>query len=290
MPVLRAKEKRSRNEVNATEMKNEDLEASYPLSPMQQGMLLHGLHDRDGGAYIQQMVCVLSEPVAVPLLVKAWQHLITRHAQLRTSFWWAAADGPGDEPIQQVHRHADLTFTIDDWSSSDPEAQQQRLTDILKSDRHRGFELSAAPLMRVSVLKWGETDYRMVWTFHHALLDGRSHLLLLRELFDGYERLQAGRQLDDLEQPRPYSEYIDWLEQQDLAKAEVFWRAALSGFSSPTSLRVEATRTSDRRRQKHALAEILLSEKLTAELRRSAKENEVTLNNLVQAAWALLLS
>src|SRR2546430_6096580 len=50
---------------------------------------------------------------------------------------------------------------------------------------------------------------------------------------------------------------------------------SLSGFSSPTSLRVEATRTSDRRRQKHALAEILLSEKLTAELRRSAKENEV---------------
>ena len=268
---------------------NNPVEISYPLSPMQQGMLAHSLHDGQG-TYILQSISVLGESVDLTLLATAWLRVVQRHAVLRTSFSW---EGPGSllqGPIQEVHREPELAFTSYDWSSRPAEVQQHRLDNFLESDSQRGFSVNAVSLMRVAVFKLGDCDYRMVWTLHHALFDGRSHLLLLRELFDSYDALCEGRELH-LEEPRPYHEYIKWLGEQDLAKAELFWRDSLSGFTAPTSLRVAAPWNADRHMgQRHATSEIRLSEKLTAQLRVCAKQNGVTLNTLLQASWALLLS
>ena len=87
-------------------MNNERLEASYLLSPMQQGMLLHTIHDRHSGAYIQQIVCELREGLRVPLLIKAWKQAVQRHAVLRTSFQWEALAAP----IQEVSTGVELPF------------------------------------------------------------------------------------------------------------------------------------------------------------------------------------
>ena len=267
-------------------MKEEKLEASYPLSPMQQGMLVSSIHDRDSGVYLQQLVCALREGIDLPLLVTAWRQVIERHSVLRTGFRW---DGLED-PLQEVHGRPEPGFVSDDWSHLSAGEQEQRIDHFLDSDRRQGFELTDAPLMRVAFFKLGDRDYRMIWTFHHALLDGRSHFLVIKELFDSYEALCTGRPLQ-LKQSRPYSEYIDWLRKQDQTAAEVFWRASLRGFTTPTSLRVERTVSVDHlERQSHASAEIRISEELTAELRLCAKQSDVTLNNLVQASWALLLS
>ena len=265
-------------------MKEEKLEASYPLSPMQQGMLVSSIHDRDSGVYLQQLVCALRESVDQPLLVTAWRQVIQRHSVLRTGFRW---DGLED-PLQEVHGRPEPGFVSDDWSHLSAVEQEQRIDQFLDSDRRQGFELTAPPLMRVAFFKLGDRDYRMIWTFHHGLLDGRSHFLVIKELFDSYEGLCTGRPLQ-LKHPRPYSEYIDWLGKQDQAAAEVFWRASLRGFTTPTSLRVERTVEVDHV-ERHSSAEILISEAVTAELRVRAKESNVTLNNLVQASWALLLS
>jgi amino acid adenylation domain-containing protein len=268
---------------------NNRVETSYPLSPTQQGMLAHSLHDGDG-TYILQSICVMGESVDLALLATAWRQVIQRHAVLRTSFSWEGQGPPLQRPIQEVHGEPKVPFISDDWSSLAAEIQQERMDNFLESDSQRGFSLDALSLMRVTVFKLGDCDYRMVWTLHHALLDGRSHFLLLRELFDRYDALCEGRELH-LEEPRPYHEYIKWLAEQELSKAELFWRDSLSGFTAPTSLRVAAPRNADQHMgQRHATSEIRLSEKLTAQLRLCAKQNGVTLNTLVQASWALLLS
>ena len=267
-------------------MKEQKLEASYPLSPMQQGMLVSSIHDRDSGVYLQQLVCALREGIDLPLLVTAWRQVIQRNSLLRTGFRW---DGL-EEPLQEVHARPEFGFVSNDWSHLTAMEQEQSIDSFLDTDRRQGFELTDAPLMRVAFFKLGDRDYRMIWTFHHALLDGRSHFLVIKELFDSYEALCKGRPLQ-LKQARPYHEYIAWLGKQDLATAEVFWRASLSGFTTPTSLRVERTGSLDPlERRSHASAEMRISEEITAELRVCAKQNEVTLNTLVQASWALLLN
>ncbi len=248
---------------------------------MQQGMLLHSIYDKIG-VYIQQIVCELHEPISEELLIAAWQLAIELHAVLRTSFRWEGLPAP----VQEVRREVELPFVSEDWSGLTPEIREQKIARYTRDDRQRRFELNQAPLMRVALFKFGERDYRMVWIFHHALLDGRSHFLVLKDVFEAYDTSFAGS-MAALKQPRPYSDYIEWLENQDLPKAETFWRQTLRGFRSPTDLRLPTPPSGE---QGHATQLRRLSPELTGELRSLAQRNQVTLNNLVQAGWALLLS
>ena len=62
--------------------------------------------------------------------------------------------------------------------------------------------------------------------------------ILMMEVLSYYEALLEGRPIDS-PLPRPYRDYIAWLQCRDLGAAEVFWRKELEGFSDPTSLGVE---------------------------------------------------
>jgi amino acid adenylation domain-containing protein/non-ribosomal peptide synthase protein (TIGR01720 family)/FkbM family methyltransferase len=256
----------------------------YPLSPMQQGMLFHSVYDPRAGFYVQQMVCALRENVDVDSLKQAWQKTVDRHPILRTSFQWSV-----DRPLQEVHPYLKLVLTDFDLRSLAPDLQSVEVERYLESDRKRGFELSEAPLMRLAIFRLGDADYCMIWTFHHALLDGRSHHQVLKEVFALYD---AGRAAADVkfEEARPYRDYISWLNDQDSRVAEVFWRERLKGFTSPTSLEFGKPAAHDLGDGDFVVRKIHISENTTAHLKCILEEQGLTLNTLLQGAWAILLS
>jgi non-ribosomal peptide synthetase component F len=90
-----------------------------------------------------------------------------------------------------------------------------------------------------------------------------------------------------LPRPRPYRDYIAWLQQQNRAQAELFWRQKLKGFTAPTPL-IGRKVTSNCNSYK--IQQIQLSSEITANLRSIARQYQLTLNTLVQGAWAILLS
>ena len=179
-----------RLEVAAT-MNREHPEDSYPLSPMQQGMLFHSLYAPQSGMYVQQLICGLHEDLQVAAFERAWQRVVALHAALRTRFRW---DG-STEPCQEVQREVSLPWEYHDWRGASAGQQDDRLEAFLEDDRRRGFVLTEAPLMRLALFRVAEADYQLVWTSHHALLDGRSRLVLLKELFALYEAFCRGRDL-----------------------------------------------------------------------------------------------
>ena len=207
---------------------------SYQLSPMQQGMLFEHLKYEGAGMNIEQMICSLHEALNVLTFTQAWQRVVERHPILRSSFDWQDLD----EPLQTVHPQVQLPLEQQDWRYLSASEQEDKLQAYLQADRERGFDLSGATLIRLALFKLAESDYKLVWTFHHILLDGRSLQILLKEVFAFYEAFCQGEDLQ-LEQPRLYSDYIEWLQQQDVSKAEAFWRQMLSGFTAPTPLVVE---------------------------------------------------
>ena len=255
----------------------------YTLSPMQQGMLFHSIYAPNAGFYIQQILCTLRERVDAPLLRRAWQQVVERHEVLRTSFRWEGIP----EPLQEVHPAVEFEFEHRDWVSLDPESQQQRLDEYLRTDRLREFDLRKTPLLRIGLFQLTDC-WQMLWTFHHCLLDGRSHFLVLEEVFEIYYGALRGEQVK-LQDVRPYSDYISWLQQNEHPDGESFWRQRLSGFTAPTSLPAPA-KVAPTSGERYQFREIRISESLTAELKSLADQNDVTLNNLVQGSWALLLS
>ncbi|HEY6168920.1 MAG TPA: condensation domain-containing protein, partial [Verrucomicrobiae bacterium] len=146
-------------------MNSELIDDAYPLSPMQQGMLFHSLSSREPGVDIEQILCTLHEEINVPASERAWQRVVERHDILRTSFRWEGLDAP----LQKVHPGVRVPFETKDWRGLPEQEWRNRLEDFLAADRRRGFDLAVAPLMRLVLIRTGEAEHQLVWTFHHLL-------------------------------------------------------------------------------------------------------------------------
>ena len=263
-----------------------DILEQYQLSPLQCGMFFHHLKEPGAGTDIEQLVCTLKEHVDAPALCRAWRRVVERHAVLRTAFRFSDL---GD-PVQVVYRNAEVPWETQDWRGLSTHEQEDKARLLLNADRHREFEMEHAPIFRLTLVRLDDEEYQQFWTFHHALLDGRSFPLILNEVFAFYESFCRGEDLV-LGTPKPYRDYIDWLQIQDVSKSEGYWRSQLAGFSATTPLVVDkspASRAIVTGRQ--ADDNVILGTELTAALNVFAKENGLTLNTLAQAAWALLLS
>ncbi len=271
----------------ALDTKVNNIEDKYPLSFIQQGMLFHSLYAPHSGVNIEQFICTLHEDVKVSAFKQAWYRIVERHPILRTSLHWEGLK----EPLQAVHRQVILPFEEQDWRSLSATQQEHQLKSYLQTDRQRGFQLTEAPLMRLALFRVAQADYQCVWTFHHILLDGRSFPLVLNELFAFYEAFCQNQDLQ-LQQPRPYRDYIDWLGKQDFTLAENFWRSTLSGFRATTPFTVDRVHQamSDEVEASHGEQEIRFSKTLTSALQSLASQHQLTFNTLVQGAWAILLS
>ena len=70
----------------AKELAAKQIEAIYPLSPMQEGMLFHTLMNPGTGIYLMQNRYYVEGDVDAELFRRAWEQVIARHSILRTSF------------------------------------------------------------------------------------------------------------------------------------------------------------------------------------------------------------
>jgi amino acid adenylation domain-containing protein len=264
----------------------DSIEDIYPLSPIQQGILFHTLLDEGTAVYFVQLTCTITGPLDVPAFKAAWQRVVERHSILRTAFEWEGLK----EPMQFVQRQLRLDWAEQDWRCAPAAEQEERLHSFLRQDRERGIDLRRAPLMRLALLRRAEGVYSFVWSHHHLLLDGWSGALLLQEVLAFYQSFRRGES-PSLAPSRPYGDYIEWLQRQDPSIAEHYWRRTLAGFTSPTPLGLDhAPFARHEQAVRHQRQETTLSVALTAALNSLARQHHLTLNTVVQGAWALLLN
>ncbi|MHC5760523.1 amino acid adenylation domain-containing protein [Nostoc sp.] len=265
---------------------SKNVEDIYPLSPMQQGMLFESLYAPDSGVYFEQLSFTFKGELNVAAFEQAWQQVVARHSILRTAFVWEQLA----QPLQIVYWQVDINFQRHDWQQLSTQKQQQQLELFLQSQRKEGFQLNQAPLMSLSLIQLSADSYQFIWSCHHLLLDGWSTPLIFKDLLYFYQAISQGETV--VVQPaQSYRNYIAWLQKQDLTQAEQFWREKLQGFTSPTSFIVD--KPSSKRQQlnsSYSEQQIQLTEQATAALQTFARQHQLTINNLVQATWALLLS
>ncbi|GAB4152072.1 MAG: hypothetical protein Fur0021_16520 [Candidatus Promineifilaceae bacterium] len=265
-------------------MKN-NIEDIYPLSPTQEGMLFHTLRAPESGVYVEQLVLTLhtSRPLDEAAFLDAWQQTLARHAALRTAFVWEKRE----KPLQVVLRQVQLPFIRQDCRHLSPTEQETHLQLFLQADRQRGFDLSKAPLVRLALFQIADDAYQAVATFHHIIKDGWSGPIILRDVLTFYEFRGHSTAPPLLPSPRPYRDYIAWLQRQDTAQAEAFWRQTLRGFTAATPFSVDAINGGD---VHYAQVQATLPAGVTAQLTDLARQHQLTLSTLVQGAWAMLLS
>jgi amino acid adenylation domain-containing protein/non-ribosomal peptide synthase protein (TIGR01720 family) len=261
------------------------IEDIYPLTPMQAGMVFHGLSQSDQNIYFQQAMFVLEGVHNIQMLGAAWQQVVDRTPVLRSCVAWEGMT----EPLQVVHRDVAVPITYSDWAHLSSDQQCKELWSLLDRDRAEGMDLGRAPLLRLVLARLTNTTVQVVWTFHHMLLDGWSLFQVLSDVLACYAALIKGRQPNLVDRP-PFRNYVEWLKSQDNCPAEEYWRRVLSDLSAPTPLPYDRPPAQVHTAQSAKQLEFELEEDKYVRLREVAQHNGLTVNTIVQGCWALQLS
>ncbi|MGW7303686.1 amino acid adenylation domain-containing protein [Streptomyces sp. NPDC054829] len=252
------------------------------LTPLQQGLFFHTAYDADGlDIYTTQLTLDFEGDLDSEALREACRTLLRRHDGLRAGF---RTDAQG-EPVQFVVAEVPLPWREVDLRDVDPAVRDERVAGATVEERTRGFDVTCPPLIRFLLVRQAERHVRLVVTNHHIILDGWSTALLMDELFTLY---RAQGELRELPPATSFRTYVDWLADADAHAARSAWADALAGLDGPTLVAPDAARGRGGAVPPERV-NATLSTADTASLTALARSAGVTLNTVVQLAWALVL-
>ena len=264
------------------------IEDVYPLTPMQEGLLLHTLLEPGTGLYYMQDRYRINSALDPERFAQAWQAVIARHEALRASFCWNV----GEDMLQVIHKPGSTPIEYLDWNN-DPEAEQEpRLQALLKAEREAGFDLLNQAPFHLRLIRVGEARYWFMMSNHHILIDAWCRSLLMNDFFEIYMALGEGHDAQLATAPR-YRDYIAWLQRQNLNEARQWWQQNLQGFERTTP--IPSDRPFLREHAGHSGGMVVgdcytrLDARDGAQLRELAQAHQLTVNTFAQAAWALVL-
>ena len=276
LPLVRL----SQGEIEYLERQYPQIEDVLPLSPLQEGLLFHALYDAHArDVYTVQLELDLAGALDSTALQSAVQALVGRHASLRAGFWHERLS----RPVQIIVPQVAVPWRKIDLSLLEETQREQQLTRLLSEERTERFDLTAPPLMRFMLIRLAADQHRLVLTNHHLLMDGWSAPVLVRELLTLY-----AHKGDDIALSRApsYRDYLAFIAAQDRAASIAFWQEALAGVE-------EATRVAPPDRGHTPVAPeqvaVSLGEQLTRSLELKVRKQALTLNTVIQVAWAILL-
>jgi len=257
----------------------------YVLSGLQEGLLFHGLYSQENTAYITQHKLDVGR-LDADVVRRCWEQLMQQHTILRTSFHYTELS----VPVQRVHAHVSVPIAMLDLQGLSPAEQSLREGSFLKEDLEKGFDFSVAPLMRISIVKLADDNHRLIWTMHHILLDGWSLSLVMGKFLLLYRGYAMGQAMPAGKEDR-FEDYIKYIHRLDPYKADSFWREYLKDQTSPALLPFITSykeRNSGNGTYHQISLEVGAAE--TSILKAFSQQHQLTINTLVQGAWALLLS
>ncbi|NNE99541.1 MAG: alpha/beta fold hydrolase [Pyrinomonadaceae bacterium] len=253
----------------------------YPLSFLQQALLFHSLQQEEDQGFLQ-VRCFLNGTIDLDLFKTSWKQTINRHESLRTSIHWKNIE----KPVQVVHRQADFPFTFSDLEKLPASEQEDKLEEIVRSDKIQELDLSESPAWRIKLVKLSNDRHFLLWSCHHILADGWSASIILRDLLAFYDAAKNDRTIGLSEIP-DHAAYLEWRKTQDDSLAKSYWMNALAGFTAPTFVGSGSDKNQE---NEFAVERFEFSKNESDQLREYAKKNQITLNTLIQGVWSMVLS
>ncbi|MGD1932186.1 MAG: amino acid adenylation domain-containing protein, partial [Leptolyngbyaceae cyanobacterium] len=244
---------------------------------------------------MQQEGAVYNIPLAIQVqgfldeaaFSQSFNALIERHEALRTRF--ITVEG---QPMQVVVPPAPITIEQQDLRSLAPSEQAAEVRRQAIAAAQTRFDLTQAPLLRVTWLPLAELESVVLLTMHHIIADGWSMEVLLRELGGLYRAHLTGADPALPTLPIQYGDFAvwqrEWLQGQVLERQLSYWREQLAGplpvLQLPTDFpraRVQTFRG--------AVENFALSADLSDRLKSLAQQQSTTLFVTLLTAFKVLL-
>ena len=238
---------------NTKKSKAQNIDAIYPLSFLQHGMLYHSMLSPDSGVYCVQIACDFNGDMDNDAFRRAWAQIIKRHDVFRTMFIGLEQQ----KARQVVRKKVRLPLEELDWRDLSEEQQEREYQAFLATDLKRGFDFGKAPMMRFTLIRIADQQYRLIWNLHHAVIDGWSMPIVFTEFITFYEAVR-NRKRPTLPEVRQFKEYIAWLQLRDENVSARFWQDYLKDIDTPTPMMKGQMRENDQEEVKPVLVQRML--------------------------------
>ncbi len=253
----------------------------YKLSPMQEGILFHAVSNRSE-TYFQQCAFDISGKLDIDLLENCFNEIVKRYDILRTVFVYEGLS----KPFQAVLKERKVALRYEDISCMDDHGKHEYYKAFKKLEREAGFDVTRDSLIKMSVFYCGDGQYKLIWSFHHILMDGWCMSILFGELLKRYTSFYGKTKLE-LPQVTPYRNYIEWLQKNDENSALEYWDKYLQGYSTQALLPQMNKRENQSYKQKQFTMK--LDEECVRNIEDMGKQYHVTQNTVIQSVWGILL-
>ncbi|MFF0489755.1 non-ribosomal peptide synthase/polyketide synthase [Nocardia sp. NPDC004068] len=259
-----------------------------PLSPAQRRMWVLNRLTPDSAAYHVPIALRLRGDLDVDALAAAAADLLDRHEILRTRY-----PELHDEPVQQVCPAAEVDLDLTPRPIN-PDETATHIAEFVS----RGFDVTAAPPIRTTLLRLGPTEHIVVVVVHHISADGYSMLPLAQDLMTAYTSRRAGRAPGWPPLAVQYADYSRW--QHELLGSDTdpdsragrqldYWTRRLADAPDVLDLPTDRPRPA-RRDTRCATVESELDAATAAALGELARDHGTTLFTVLHSAFAVLLA
>ncbi|KAF2468736.1 acetyl-CoA synthetase-like protein [Lindgomyces ingoldianus] len=253
-----------------------DIEDIYPCSPVQQGILIS--QAKDPRTYQVRQVCEIrrreTSPVpSVEVLIEAWQRVVDRHSILRTAI--VEVSSATDPYHQMVLKSWKAAVMVIECQDNEVAAQISTLARLERQDCRPGH--------RLTIIQTTTGRTQAILDIDHALCDASSIQLIVQDWVQAYDgRLPPGP-------GRLYSSYITYLQQESRAVDLEYWTRLLK-HAQPSHVPPLSKHpaTSKFHQQSVQMSTAQITD--LAAFRALSQNRGVTVANIIQLAWGLVLA
>ncbi|EQB97766.1 hypothetical protein B738_29066, partial [Photorhabdus temperata subsp. temperata M1021] len=262
-------------------------EGALPLSFAQQRLWFLAQFEGVSETYHIPMVLHVCGQLDIVAWQQALDSVFARHDALRSVF--VSVDG--QPQVRLLAPDSGLRLSQYDLRGL-PEADSV-LERLCAEEARALFDLDCGPLIRASLIRLADDEYRFLLTQHHIISDGWSVDVLIRELGALYTAFLAGQLAPLPPLTIQYPDYAAWQRQWLSAeRTEVqsdYWRAMLADAPVLLDLPTDRPRPSEQSFIGHTVP-VNLDTALTTALKRLSEQHGVTLFMTLLSAWAVVLS
>lgn len=260
-----------------------EVEKIYQLSPMQEGMLFQTILNKGKGFYFEQFSFNMCGELNVEIFEKSFIEVLKRHDIFRTVFITDGLERPQQVVVKE--KHAKVVY--EDISMKDRQEAKAYIQTFRYEDKKKDFDVTLDVLFRLAIFKIDKNTYSTIWSFHHLVMDGWCLSIVLKEVLSIY-KMMMNQEPIQLDSPKPYSKYIQWLQKQDEQETMEYWKNYLKGYEAPAF----PNRTFVSGQAKDYVQEQIqfeIDSDMNSKLAHIANAQNVTINNIFQTVWAILL-
>ncbi|MBQ3999509.1 MAG: amino acid adenylation domain-containing protein, partial [Oscillospiraceae bacterium] len=264
--------------------KGEVIERAYPLTFMQQSMLLTALADPDTSTYHVNFRASLGILPDERQLAYALGKVLQKHEVLRTAI---IHEGVA-EPRQAIVSGRELPLSFADLSSESD--MTSAISAFDRQEFNKKIDLTNDALFRLVCIKTGSESCCLLFAFHHIILDGWCNTLWMGDFFRYLTEAVTGNEHDEdfSEQYGRYERHVRDIISRDKEAALGYWKELLADYETKAEIPSYEKVTAENRASENSL-KLTVSPETTSKLENLCRQNNCTVNNAVEAAWALTL-